>query len=100
MVWDFGTYEILPDDKKGAAPEPAGAIESGFIRFRLHGRRLQGAWKLFRFRGERNWLLCKSGDDFVHHERDVLAEEPDSALTGRTMDEIAASGDVYEGGIS
>jgi len=96
MVWDFGSYEALPD-KDGPAPEPAEAIAGGFIRFRLHGRKLKGAWKIFKFRGEKNWLLCKSGDEHVDHERDVVAEEPDSARTGRTMEEIAASGDLYDG---
>jgi bifunctional non-homologous end joining protein LigD len=97
MIWDLGTYECLPEGKTGPVPDPAEAIAGGFIRFRLDGKKLRGAWKLFKFRGERNWLLAKSSDEFVDHETDILEAEPDSAATGRSMEEIAASGDVYDG---
>jgi bifunctional non-homologous end joining protein LigD len=44
-----------------------------------------------------NWLLIKERDEHVrpHDEYDVLAAEPDSAATGRTMEQIAEGGDVW-----
>ncbi|HEX6275603.1 MAG TPA: DNA ligase D, partial [Polyangiaceae bacterium] len=54
-----------------------------------------GDWHLVRTRqgpkGEKNWLLFKSKDEFARTPGDaLLAEESDSALSGRTMDDIAA----------
>jgi bifunctional non-homologous end joining protein LigD len=40
-----------------------------------------------------NWLLCKGRDDAADDEIDILAAEPASVLSGRTLDEIAASPD-------
>jgi len=91
MVWDRGTYEPVGD--------PAAGIAKGDFKFVLHGAKLQGQWVLVRMKprpGEKrdNWLLIKERDDHVrpHESYDVLAEEPDSAATGRTMDEITAAG--------
>jgi len=61
--WDIGTYELTE----------ATALESwraGSLRFRLHGERLKGEWRLFRMKGraERGrplWLLQKVKDEFA-----------------------------------
>lgn len=91
MVWDRGTWE--------PAGDPAAGIEKGDFKFVLHGTKLNGQWVLVRMRprpGDKreNWLLIKERDEFVRPRDayDVLATEPDSAATGRTMDEIAADG--------
>lgn len=95
MIWDRG--EFLP------VGEPAAAVEAGQLKFILHGAKLHGAFVLVRMKprpGEKreNWLLIKERDDEVRPraEYDVLAAEPDSAVTGRTMEQIAAGGDVWE----
>src|SRR5262249_55261568 len=42
-------------------------------------------------KGEKNWLLFKSRDEFARSPGDaLLAEQTESALTGRTMNDIAA----------
>ena len=87
LLWDQGWWEPLG--------EPAEAYQAGALRFGLHGRKLQGEWKLVRFRGRTdegdNWLLIKGKDDFARPlaEADILKEAPNSVATGRSLAEIA-----------
>src|SRR5207237_1260474 len=60
--WDIGTF--IPDDADALAAWRAGAL-----RFRLHGRRLKGDWRLFKMkgrevRGRAQWLLQKVADEY------------------------------------
>ena len=76
-------------------------IESGKLKFILHGDKLKGGWTLVRMRGrarsERadNWLLIKERDEEARpgHGDLLLEEETRSVATGRSMDEIAAKAD-------
>jgi bifunctional non-homologous end joining protein LigD len=88
MIWDRGTWE--PDG------DPHKAYSKGHLEFTLHGKKLHGRWHLVRMRarqGDRheNWLLIKGKDEEARSARDedILEEEPRSAATGRTMEEIA-----------
>ncbi len=78
MVWDIGTYELT-----------GGSHASGDLKLELHGKKLRGAWHLFRIRGEEKkpvWLIMKSGTD----ARPVSARQDDSSvLTRRSMARIA-----------
>src|SRR3954454_10390568 len=89
MVWDRGTWTPDHDPHKG--------MQKGHLDFELHGDKLNGHWHLVRMRkrpGERQepWLLIKATDEFARKKSDpdILEEMPESAATGRTMDEIAA----------
>lgn len=56
--WDSGRFECADAD-------PLRAWEDGSLHFTLHGRRLQGAWRLYRMRrlgGKPQWLLQKVDD--------------------------------------
>ncbi len=88
MVWDRGTWTPDHDPHKG--------IKKGHLDFELHGEKLKGHWHLVRMRkrpGERQepWLLIKATDEHAAEksDRDVLDELSNSAVTGRTLDEIA-----------
>lgn len=93
MVWDQGTWEPLDDVDQG--------FERGSLKFTLHGKKLHGNWALVRMHGKAggekktNWLLIKERDSFAQSAEDaaVTEEEPDSAVTGRDIDQIAASSD-------
>ena len=96
MIWDRGTFAPIGD--------PLAGVAAGQLKFVLTGSKLTGAWVLVRMKprpGEtrENWLLIKERDEHVRprEEYDVTKVEPDSAASGRSMDEIAASGESYGG---
>jgi bifunctional non-homologous end joining protein LigD len=83
MVWDFGTFDT--DGQGGEA-----ALRKGKLGFTLHGKKLKGDWALVRMRvnenGKEPWLVIKHGADM----KEIGPRQDDrSALTGRTMKQIA-----------
>ncbi len=89
MIWDRGTWEPEADPHKGYA--------KGHLDFVLHGEKLHGRWHLVRMRSRprdkhQNWLLIKGNDEEARGPRgkDILDEEPLSAVTGRSIDDIAS----------
>jgi bifunctional non-homologous end joining protein LigD len=85
MVWDIGTYSV-PDNN------PTGSFYAGKLSLELHGKKLKGEWTLVRTgRGEEDagnkWLLIKTGEE---HPPISERRENKSALTGRSMEQIAA----------
>ena len=100
MVWDVGTWEPLsPQPVKGkfvpgTDAEASEMLKKGDFKIRLHGKKLKGDFALIHMRSRRpgskgtEWLLIKKQDDSAVTGYD--AEQYDkSALTGRTMREIA-----------
>lgn len=82
MVWDLGTYELL-----------AGSQPGSDLKLRLHGKKLQGEWHMFRIRTEEKkpvWLIVKAKPS----AKPVTARQDDrSALTQRSMARIARDRD-------
>ena len=82
MVWDIGTYELLE-----------GNYHQGRLRFHLSGAKLKGEWELVRWRKKEErdtWLLIKAGTTV----RTISKKRDDSsALSRRSMEEIAAAAD-------
>ncbi|HEY2861046.1 MAG TPA: DNA ligase D [Terracidiphilus sp.] len=98
MVWDFGEWQPLGDFDRQFA--------EGNLKFELYGKKLKGKWALIRMKpsdrdrsDKPNWLLLKERDEYAQPQ-DVPAVTdlaPDSALTQRTMEQIALSSDhVWE----
>ena len=92
LVWDRGTWEPEGDPRAGYA--------KGHLDFTLHGEKLKGKWHLVRMRARRgekadNWLLIKANDAEARSAKDpdILEEQPNSVLTGRSLEEIA--GDAH-----
>ncbi|HEY4403523.1 MAG TPA: DNA ligase D [Xanthobacteraceae bacterium] len=88
MIWDRGHWEPEGDPHKD--------YKKGRLDFVLDGEKLKGRWHLVRMRKRANerqdpWLLIKSDDAAARSARDedVLEEEPLSAASGRSMEEIA-----------
>lgn len=81
IVWDRGSYE-----QGGRVPWPE-ALERGHAVFVLHGEKLEGGFALQRTRrGEKpQWLLIKRKDELARPGSDVVAEEPRSVLSGKTL---------------
>ncbi|MET0306336.1 MAG: DNA polymerase ligase N-terminal domain-containing protein [Solirubrobacterales bacterium] len=88
IVWDRGHYE---QGGRVAWPE---AIERGHAVFVLHGDKLKGGFALQRTRpGEKpQWLLIKRSDIYAQPGSDVAAEQPQSVLSGRALDELLGDG--------
>jgi DNA ligase D-like protein (predicted 3'-phosphoesterase) len=84
IVWDRGQYE-----QGGRVPWPE-ALERGHAVFVLHGEKLRGGFALQRTRpGEKpQWLLIKRRDEQAQPGSDVVAEQPNSVLSGGTLDEL------------
>jgi bifunctional non-homologous end joining protein LigD len=80
MIWDYGTWEPEIEDIDRA-------IEKGDLKFRLHGKKLQGSWVLVRMR-QRQWLLIKHRDDYASTD-DITAAKNRSAVSRRTLAGIA-----------
>jgi DNA ligase D-like protein (predicted 3'-phosphoesterase) len=84
IVWDRGTYE---QGGRVAWPE---ALDRGHAVFVLHGEKLRGGFALQRTRpgAKPQWLLVKRRDDEARPGSDIVAERPESVLSGRTLAEL------------
>lgn len=85
IIWDRGSYE-----QGGRVPWPE-ALDRGHAVFVLHGEKLRGGFALQRTGrgGEKpQWLLIKRRDDEARPGSDVVAEQPQSVHSGRTLDEV------------
>jgi DNA ligase D-like protein (predicted 3'-phosphoesterase) len=84
IVWDRGEYE-----QGGRVSWPA-ALERGHAVFVLHGQKLRGGFALQRTRlgTKPQWLLLKRRDEQARPDSDIVAEQPASVLSGRTMREL------------
>jgi bifunctional non-homologous end joining protein LigD len=86
MVWDRGRFHV-----EGEA-DAARQIARGEIKFNLQGEKLRGGFVLVKLKHSEKgneWLLIKHKDDAVDAHWNI-DEHDGSALTGRTLDEIAA----------
>jgi DNA ligase D-like protein (predicted 3'-phosphoesterase) len=84
IVWDRGSYE------QGGRVAWPDAIERGHAVFVLHGEKLRGGFALQRTRdgAKPQWLLIKRRDDEARPGSDIVAERPESVVTGRTLDDV------------
>jgi DNA ligase D-like protein (predicted 3'-phosphoesterase) len=84
IVWDRGNYE-----QGGRVGWPE-AIDRGHAVFVLHGEKLSGGFALQRTRpGEKpQWLLIKRRDDEARPGSNVIAERPQSVISGDRLDQL------------
>ena len=98
LLWDRGTWNPLFD--------PAQALAAGHLKFELFGEKLRGRWALVRLKprsraaggrggDDRSWLLVKDRDAHARPESEwsVTDAQPESVVTGRDLDAIAAASD-------
>jgi len=92
IVWDTGTYRNLTERDGEEVPMDQ-ALEEGSVRVWLEGHKLRGGWTLRRvgFEGDKpTWLLMKRRDEGADARRNPVSTEPESVLSGKTVEEIAA----------
>jgi bifunctional non-homologous end joining protein LigD len=86
--WDEGTYRNTTPD----VADMGEALDAGYARFELSGQKLRGEWSLRRMSGDRGWLLSKRRDSHADPARDVVADAPESVLSGLTIEAVAQRG--------
>lgn len=89
LVWDTGTYENI-NEKDGETISMAQAIRNGNVKFSLNGKKIKQGFALVRTNKASNnrWLLIKMNDEGVNINQDIVTTEPQSVLSGRTLEEI------------
>ena len=91
IVWDVGTYENITEvDGRTVSLEQG--LDDGYVAVWLSGTKLVGGWSLRRVSMGRDdrakWLLVKKRDEGAEPGRDPVASQPESALTGRTIEQL------------
>jgi len=84
IVWDRGTYTNTTDH------DMADCLDRGHLSFQLHGEKLSGGYALTRIREgkDETWLLVKRKDDDADARRKPVKSQPESVLSGRTLDDL------------
>ncbi|WPV02648.1 DNA ligase D [Mucilaginibacter sp. cycad4] len=90
IVWDEGTYEPIEEIKGKKAQEKhlLKQLESGSVKIKLHGEKLEGEYALVKTHGmgENGWLLIKHNDRFAS-VKDITKEDK-SILSGKTIESM------------
>jgi DNA ligase D-like protein (predicted 3'-phosphoesterase) len=91
IVWDIGPYRNL-SEKEGDEVPLARALADGHAAVELQGRKLRGAYALTRMGGggRERWLLVKKRDKGADARRNPVSTQPESVLSGRTVEQVAA----------
>ncbi|WAJ47442.1 DNA ligase [Mycobacterium sp. Aquia_216] len=106
---DYADFEgVIPEDQYGAGPvivwdrgryanateyDMAECLDRGHLSFRLQGEKLHGGFALTRIREGKaeTWLLIKRRDEGADARRKPVKSQPESVLSGRTLDDLAES---------
>lgn len=88
IVWDEGTYEPIEEIKGKKAQEKhlLKQLESGSLKIKLHGEKLEGEYALVKTHGmgENGWLLIKHNDQFA--STDDITKKDQSVLSNKTIE--------------
>ena len=90
LVWDTGTYRNLRAEEDEAA-SMVEALKDGRVAVWLEGVKLRGGYALIRTgKGDDNrWLLIKMKDEEADARRNPVSTQPNSVLTGHSLEEMA-----------
>ena len=94
IVWDTGPYRNVTERDGREIPIDE-ALEAGHAVVELDGKKLHGAYAITRTGtegGRERWLLVKKRDAAADARRNPISTEPESILSGRTVEEVAAEG--------
>src|SRR5271170_206756 len=93
MVWDEGSYHALAASSRADSERAmAEGLEKGSLKIVLEGQKLKGEFALVKLRKTENqWLLIKHRDQYARSED--VRDQDRSAVSGRTLAEIAADKD-------
>ena len=81
LIWDNGTVESVPPGQLSQQRK------KGHVVADFHGKKLRGQWHLVRTHGgapgKSQWLMFKAKDGTEKPGYDVIAERPESVVSGR-----------------
>jgi DNA ligase D-like protein (predicted 3'-phosphoesterase) len=91
MVWDTGPYRNLRAEKDEDGLSMDESLDEGKLEVWLEGKKLRGGYALIHTGSgdDARWLLIKMDDEEADARRNPTSTEPESVLTGRTLEEIA-----------
>jgi DNA ligase D-like protein (predicted 3'-phosphoesterase) len=91
IVWDTGPYRNVTR-KDGREVPIDEALAGGHAVVELEGKKLRGAYALTRTGGGKRerWLLVKKRDEGADARRNPVSTQPESVLSGRTIEQIRA----------
>jgi bifunctional non-homologous end joining protein LigD len=83
LIWDQGTCDSVPPGQLSQQRK------KGHIVVQFNGQKLKGVWHLVRTKGgasgKSQWLMFKAKDEFADPSYDVVAERPESVVSGRVI---------------
>lgn len=90
LVWDAGIYRSLKTDDDGKEVPLEESLSDGHATFWLEGEKIRGGYALTRVgdQDDERWLLVKMDDDEADARRNPVSTEPESVLSGRTLEEL------------
>jgi bifunctional non-homologous end joining protein LigD len=96
MIWDQGIYtsaDETPHHKKEQYRALRSQLQSGKLKFTLHGKKVKGDFALVKApaRGDNAWLLMKVADKYAT-DKDISKKDK-SVISGRTLEQIAEDTD-------
>jgi DNA ligase D-like protein (predicted 3'-phosphoesterase) len=91
IVWDTGPYRNRTE-RDGRTIALGRALADGHAVVELEGRKLRGRYALTRTDTEprERWLLVKVRDEAADARRNPISTQPESVLTGRTIEQVAS----------
>ena len=90
LIWDKGPYRNLTK-KEGNAVDMEQAIDNGHFLVWLEGKKIQGGFAMTRIskkNDDEQWLMVKMEDEKADARRKPLSTEPDSVVSGDSLEEI------------
>lgn len=92
LVWDAGPLVNLKTDDDGKPVPLSDQISQGHLTVWLKGEKVAGGYALTRTSGSgddgERWILVKMDDKEADARRNPVSTEPDSVLTGRSLERI------------
>lgn len=90
IVWDNGPYRNVTEQDGEQVPLER-ALADGHAVVELEGEKLRGGFALTRLGGGRRerWMLVKTRDEAADARRKPVSTEPESVLSGRTVEQVA-----------
>lgn len=90
IVWDKGTFDNIKEKDGKIVPLPQ-CYKNGQIEMNLHGKKLQGGYALIHAAtgdDKKKWLLIKMKDEFADARRNPVKSEPESVISGKTIEDL------------